>query len=270
MKYAELLQNYIEKSRLTLDEISEKISDKGLSASKQYLSKLQNGKTPPASEKLNSVLAEILDGDADKLDFFAYVEKGPDIVKTIFGNLDEDLIDSYTTTLKEIPDRSIIDGTEEFKKLGFMNYSELLNTYIRESNLNLSEIAEKLKAEGFSTDKSYLSKLQNGKIPPASEKLNVSLANILNGDATKLEFFSYVEKAPYLLKSILINLDEVKKLAEFKIGNDCESKETKSDYISNYKIKDPELNHWYQTLPLAGEKKLRKLRAIWEIIQEED
>ncbi|WEA41801.1 hypothetical protein [Lysinibacillus fusiformis] len=68
----------------------------------------------------------------------------------------------------------------------------------------------------------------------------------------------------------LFNLDEVKKFAEFKIGKDFESKETKSDYISNYKIKDPELNHWYQTLPLSDEKKLRKLRAIWDILQEEE
>ncbi|MED4078828.1 helix-turn-helix transcriptional regulator, partial [Lysinibacillus fusiformis] len=136
MKYAELLQSYIEQSRLTLDEISEKISNKGLSASKQYLSKLQNGKTPPASEKLNSVLAEILNGDADKLDFFAYVEKAPDLVKFILSNFDEDLIDSFIVLSHKFPERTInllgendldIGESDEFKKINHFAQKTIFN-----------------------------------------------------------------------------------------------------------------------------------------------
>jgi repressor LexA len=80
--YAELLRTYIKKSRLTLDEISEKLEEKGLTASKQYLSKLQNGKTAPASEKLNQALAEITDGDAHALILLAYLEKAPEEIKS--------------------------------------------------------------------------------------------------------------------------------------------------------------------------------------------
>jgi repressor LexA len=80
--YAELLRTYIKNSRLTLDEISEKLEEKGLTASKQYLSKLQNGKTAPASEKLNQALAEITDGDAHALILLAYLEKAPEEIKS--------------------------------------------------------------------------------------------------------------------------------------------------------------------------------------------
>lgn len=46
MKYNELLRSYIKKSGLTLDKISELIPEYNQTASKQYLSKLQNGRTP--------------------------------------------------------------------------------------------------------------------------------------------------------------------------------------------------------------------------------
>jgi len=77
MNYSELLQSYIKKSNLTLDEISEKLSSYKLSATKQYLSKLQNGKTPPASDELNRALAEITGGDAESLLLAGHIEKAP-------------------------------------------------------------------------------------------------------------------------------------------------------------------------------------------------
>lgn len=35
-------------------------------------------------------------------------------------------------------------------------------------------------------------------------------------------------------------------------------------------ISDPELKRWYSELPNSGEKDLRKLRKMWEIIKNED
>lgn len=81
LEYAELIRDYIKKSFLTLDQISEKIEGKGLTASKQYLSKLQNGKTPPASEKMNRAIAEITGGDPEQLVLAAYIDKAPDEIK---------------------------------------------------------------------------------------------------------------------------------------------------------------------------------------------
>jgi repressor LexA len=77
MRYAELLKQYIKESRYTLDEVSNFLLERGLSASREHLSRLRNGKVPPASDELNFALAEITNGDPDKLLWYAYLEKAP-------------------------------------------------------------------------------------------------------------------------------------------------------------------------------------------------
>jgi repressor LexA len=77
MTYAELLKQYIKESRYTLEEISNLLLDRGLSASREHLSRLRNGKVPPASDDLNKALAEITGGDPEKLLLFAHAEKAP-------------------------------------------------------------------------------------------------------------------------------------------------------------------------------------------------
>ncbi|UFU00333.1 hypothetical protein KO561_05120 [Radiobacillus kanasensis] len=91
-----------------------------------------------------------------------------------------------------------------------MNYSELLRSFISSSGLSLSKISLLLKERGFSTDKGYLSKLQNGKIPPAGEELNRAIAEITGGDPEELITVAYLEKAPDNIKQIFqyVNSDE--------------------------------------------------------------
>lgn len=81
MNYADLLKQYIKNSRYKLDEISEFLQEKGLSATKEYLSRLQNGKTSPASDELNRAIAEITGGDPKELITAAYLEKAPEEAK---------------------------------------------------------------------------------------------------------------------------------------------------------------------------------------------
>ncbi|WP_312145554.1 helix-turn-helix transcriptional regulator [Lysinibacillus capsici] len=240
MKYAELLQSYIEQSRLTLDEISEKISEKGLSASKQYLSKLQNGKTPPASEKLNSVLAEILDGDADKLDFFAYVEKAPDLAKSILSNFDEDLIDSYIALSNKFPNRTI----------------HLLG----DNDLDIAESEEFKKINQFA-EKTIDSYFRNGK----SAIINEQTFEYLKREFGHHSFFKeYEDKIQKHINQFGFN-----SAVSFILSlQNSISRDSEIDYSEM--IEDPELILWYKELPLSGEKKLRKLRAIWEMMQDDD
>lgn len=99
MQYAELLKNYIKKSGYTLDEISEKLQDKGLTATKQYLSRLQNGKNPPASEELNRAIAEVTGGNPDSLIMAGYLEKAPESVKALLP--DVEITDEYLNQAME-------------------------------------------------------------------------------------------------------------------------------------------------------------------------
>ncbi|MGR6127893.1 hypothetical protein PPOLYM_03501 [Paenibacillus polymyxa] len=81
MKYSDLLKEYIKKSRLTLEEICSRLEKEGLSMSREHLSRLQNGKTPPTSDELNRAIAKVTGGDAEELIMAAYIEKAPDFVK---------------------------------------------------------------------------------------------------------------------------------------------------------------------------------------------
>lgn len=78
MKYHELLSQYIEKSGLSLGEISLKLSNRGIDISRSYVSKLKTGSKPPASDELNKALSEVTGGDPVKLIIAGYLEKAPD------------------------------------------------------------------------------------------------------------------------------------------------------------------------------------------------
>ncbi|MCM3274211.1 helix-turn-helix domain-containing protein [Paenibacillus elgii] len=78
------------------------------------------------------------------------------------------------------------------------SYKDLLKEYIESSGLSLSQIEQKLREKGLSTNKTYISKLQNGKLPPAGDEINRALADVLGGDAEELVLIAYAEKAPVL------------------------------------------------------------------------
>lgn len=89
-----------------------------------------------------------------------------------------------------------------------MNYAERLKKMIKDSGLSLSQIADSLRDKGFSTDKGYISKLQNGRISPAGEDLNRALAEVTGGSAERLIFAAYMEKAPEGFMDMLLPIIE--------------------------------------------------------------
>lgn len=84
MLYKDLLRKYIEQSHLTLDQIEEKMRAKNFSTNKAYISKLQNGKLPPAGDDITRALAEITGGDPENLIIAGYKEKAPEEIKGLF------------------------------------------------------------------------------------------------------------------------------------------------------------------------------------------
>lgn len=87
MSYSEFLKKSIKESGLSLEEISMRCDNRGVSATKSYLSKLQNGNQKPASSKLHSALAEILDIDLEELEFEAYMEEAPSTITEMLDQL---------------------------------------------------------------------------------------------------------------------------------------------------------------------------------------
>lgn len=98
--YPKLLKQYIKNSHMRLDELSEKLEERGLSASYHYLSKLQNGKVPPASEALNRAIADITKGDPDRLILSSYIQKAPKEVYDFITHALEQQEKLKTSTLR--------------------------------------------------------------------------------------------------------------------------------------------------------------------------
>ncbi|WP_379136068.1 hypothetical protein [Paenibacillus sp. sgz500958] len=145
MNYAELLKSFINRSKLTLDDISLELEKRGLSASKQYLSRLQNGKNPPASDALNRALAEITGGEIESLLLAGHIEKAPDEIKSILTEASNSgyLAKSVEKTQKSSADYEINskNDLETQKKINFFHHLE------NDLGLDLTdpEIQKKLK-----------------------------------------------------------------------------------------------------------------------------
>jgi transcriptional regulator with XRE-family HTH domain len=87
-----------------------------------------------------------------------------------------------------------------------MRYADLLKESITKADLSLPQISRRLKKCGTSADKVYLSKLQNGKLPPARDKLNDALAEVLGINPIEFKAAAYAEKIP---PEILLKLKEI-------------------------------------------------------------
>ncbi|MCR8981600.1 hypothetical protein [Brevibacillus laterosporus] len=163
MRYSDLLRQYIEKSNLSLTQISDSLRERGYSTHKGHISKLQNGKLPPASEDLSRALAEITGGDPDALIIAAYEEKAPDEVKKIFNEmsraseLTNSTIKCFLTLITDnngnLLDNIREDLIEELRKNGVVVVDE---HFIRNSN----ELYELLESAGMEEKIQILEVLQ--------------------------------------------------------------------------------------------------------------
>lgn len=77
-----------------------------------------------------------------------------------------------------------------------MTYASLLKKSIKEADLSLRQICNRLKHRGVIYDVATLSKIQNGKKPPASDRVNIALADVLGIDADQLRIAAIKEVIP--------------------------------------------------------------------------
>lgn len=230
---------------MSLSEISQKLKEKGFSTDKTYLSKLQNGKIPAAGEKINTALAEILNGDATMLELLAFVDKSPDIIKLVLTNFDKEFLELLAELMKKYPEIPI----------------DLLGTNI----LNI-EYPEEIQKINNHSHEIIFKLLSSGQSDYINELTLISLKEKFDG---LLNFKKHENSIRETLKNK--GLESTINLINTLISSDIISRKllyTKNE--SNVQIKDTELLEWYQSLPRAGEKKLRKLRAIWEMMQDDE
>lgn len=78
MTYAVMLKKAIEKKKYSLNQVCFQLAKRDVWLDRAVLSKLKNGKLPPAKDDLNKVLAEVLDIDPDTFRVAAIKETIPD------------------------------------------------------------------------------------------------------------------------------------------------------------------------------------------------
>lgn len=124
MDYFQRVDYIVKKSGLTLNEIVDKCKQNGVSIDPSYISKLRSGKQPaPASDEINIALSNACGVDPDDLLFDAYIEKAPELIKTLISNflkyiryfikdtikreIPKDLLPIYEKQLDDLSDRDI-------------------------------------------------------------------------------------------------------------------------------------------------------------------
>lgn len=83
-----------------------------------------------------------------------------------------------------------------------MPYNKVLRDVIDNSNYKNKQIIEELEKENIHIDKSYLSKLLNGKLSAPREEISRAIAKICNADERLLILEAYLDKAPQEIKDI--------------------------------------------------------------------
>ncbi len=135
-----------------------------------YLSKIENGVLPPPSEKVIIQLAEILDTDKDEL-------------LTLAGKVPPDIAE----ILKSREALQLLRSGRIQKSMG--PKTQVFGTRLRESRtqagMTLRELASKVNV-----NYTYLSKIENGVLPPPSKKVILQLAEALNADKDELFYLA--------------------------------------------------------------------------------
>jgi ribosome-binding protein aMBF1 (putative translation factor) len=84
-----------------------------------------------------------------------------------------------------------------------MNYRALLKKGIEKKSLSLTQITFRLAKKDICLDKSVISKMQNGKLPPARDEVNIALAEILDIDINQFRLAAVKEILPKSLFELI-------------------------------------------------------------------
>lgn len=138
MTYAEMLDDMIKNSELSLRQISKRCEDLKLKITPSYISQLKNGKLPPPSEEVSLILAKICGSDKQAhLVFQGYMEKAPEMVREYMlasSSLNKAMLES----LCKATDKAFTHEMEEYiKGLDVLAALELSSKYVNSDDEKL-------------------------------------------------------------------------------------------------------------------------------------
>ncbi|MBR0596566.1 S24 family peptidase [Sinanaerobacter chloroacetimidivorans] len=94
-----------------------------------------------------------------------------------------------------------------------MNYAEMLEEMITESELSLRQISKLCLQFDIAVTPSYISQLKNGKLPPPTPEVSLALAKVCNSKKqSQLVFQGYMEKAPDVIKEYMLASSQLNRI----------------------------------------------------------
>ncbi|GAB1532577.1 MULTISPECIES: LexA family transcriptional regulator [Brevibacillus] len=238
MNYAETLSQMVDKSGLTLKELSEKCTDLGVNVAPSYISKLKTNKQPPASDEVNIALAKACGEEPDHLLFKAYLEKAPEIVKHFLEKVTVYFRNTATLAIEMLNP----ENQSDIEKINRMSDLDIIRDFIKQNDELVSDENDNLSLKDGETgevkvvvspkkDFEMYDKSMEPRLPKGA-KLNVQdssyiepgdivIAEISDGNFIVRRFLSLEGKIALIsenleYKSYLFNEDEVKFLGKVK------------------------------------------------------
>lgn len=87
-----------------------------------------------------------------------------------------------------------------------MPYSNLLKKIIADKNYNYADIIRECQKRGEKIDKTYLSKIVNGRAMPPKENISKLFAEICGVDERLLIIEGYLDKAPEIIRDVFVEM----------------------------------------------------------------
>ena len=150
LSYAEILSNIIDKSKLSLRQITRRCADLDLSITPSYISQLKNGKLPPPTPDVSMTLARACGSkDESRLIFQGYLEKAPEVIKEYMfasSQLNKIMLESLCKSQDEEPlsDHALA----HLREMDVLNTIEMSSKYVREGSAEVvKDLVKKITLE---------------------------------------------------------------------------------------------------------------------------
>ena len=139
VNYAEMLNNMIEKSKLSLRQITKRCADLDLSITPSYISQLKNGKLPPPTPEVSMILAKACDSkEQSKLIFQGYLEKAPDVIREYMfasSQLNKIMLETLCKSQDEQPMSE--NALAHLREMDILTTIEMSSKYVKEGSVDI-------------------------------------------------------------------------------------------------------------------------------------
>lgn len=147
--YANILNDYIQKSGKSIEQIAKECKEKRLPINPYYIEKWRTGEYPPPTEAISKVLAEVVNGDPDELILASYMDGTPEELRKLLDEISDiddligDLISLLVETIKNDEDANV--EFDELKKMLVMLGRRLTSSFSADDySKSIEEIARKI------------------------------------------------------------------------------------------------------------------------------